>query len=167
MVFARLLFFSLLTLATPYAASIAAAAETAAASPAAAPAAAPAATPAAPDRALPASECGPTGTYVASLNSCLQVGGATVWQVNLKTGDTSHLAVLVGVAVVHQDVLRLGGGFYCGAGMAIHGPNAGQCDLLLIARFGTLGFGTELFQVDGRAVYQGLFSLGLALPGVQ
>ena len=165
MVIIRLIFFSLLTLATPYAASIAAAAETAAAPPAAAPAAAPADAPAA--HALPASECGPTGVYVQSLNACVQIGGATVWQVNMKTADTSHLAVLVGVAIIHQDALRLGGAFYCGAGLAIHGPNAGQCDLLAVARFGTVGFGTEVFQQDGRAVYQGLFSLGLTLPGVQ
>jgi len=157
MVIIRLIFFSLLTLATPYAASIADAAETATTSPADASTA----------HALPASECGPTGVYVQSLNACVQIGGATVWQVNLKTADTSHLAVLVGVAAIHQDALRLGAAFYCGAGLAIHGPNAGQCDLLAVARFGTVGFGTEVFQQDGHAVYQGLFSLGLTLPGVQ
>ena len=158
---ARLLIFLTLTMTTPWAGAIAQAAEDAAAVPATATPTAPAA------HAAPASECGPTGVYVPALNACAQIAGSTVWQVNLKTADTSQMGVLVGVAVIHQDAMRLGGAFECGAGLAIHGANAGQCDLLFVMRFGTVGFGAEIFQVAGKAVYQGLFSVGLTLPGVQ
>lgn len=160
---ARLIFFLVLTLGTPWAGSVAHAAEDATTATPATPA-----TPAAPaTHALPASECGPTGVFIPSLNSCGQIAGSTVWQVNLKTADTSQMGVLVGVAVIHQDAMKLGGAFECGAGLAIHGANAGQCDLLFVMRFGTVGFGAEIFQVAGKAVYQGLFSVGLTLPGVQ
>ena len=158
---ARLLIFLTLTMTTPWAGAIAQAAEDATAVPATATPTAPAA------HAAPASECGPTGVYVPALNACAQIAGSTVWQVNLKTADTSQMGVLVGVAVIHQDAMRLGGAFECGAGLAIHGANAGQCDLLFVMRFGTVGFGAEIFQVAGKAVYQGLFSVGLTLPGVQ
>ena len=158
---ARLICFAILTLGTPWAGAIAQAAEDATAVPVTATPTAPAA------HAAPASECGPTGVYVPTLNACAQIAGSTVWQVNMKTADTSQMGVLVGVAIIHQDSLKMGGAFECGAGLAIHGANAGQCDFLFVMRFGTLGFGTEVFQTAGHAVYQGLFSVGLTLPGVQ
>jgi hypothetical protein len=158
---ARIICFAVLTLASPWIGTIAQAAEDAAAAPATAMPTAPAA------HAAPASECGPTGVYVPALNACVQIAGSTVWQVNLKTADTSQMGVLLGVAIIHQDSLKLGGAFECGAGLAIHGANAGQCDLLFVMRFATIGLGTEVFQTAGHVVYQGLFSVGLALPGVQ
>jgi hypothetical protein len=155
----RLICFALVTLATPFVGNMAHAAD---AAPASAPAAAPAAAP------VPTPDCGTAGVYVVVINSCVQFASATGWQVNLRTADVSRLAMLVGVAVIHQDSLRLGAGFYCGAGVALSGPNAGQCDLLFsVARFGALGFGTQVFQSAGRAVYQGLFTVALNLPGTQ
>jgi hypothetical protein len=155
----RLICFAALTLATPWAGSIAHAAEPAAVPPDVAAIAA---------QVTPLPPCGPTGVYIPALNACGQIAGSTVWQINLVTADVSQLGVLIGVAVIHQDALKLGGAFECGAGLAIHGKNSGQCDLLFVLRFGTVGIGTEVFKGDaGQAVYQGLFSVGLTLPGVQ
>jgi hypothetical protein len=158
MILIRLICFALLTLATPFAGSIARAAE---------PAATPTMQPA-PVPLVPAEPCGPTGAYVASLNACVQAAAAQIWQTNLKTGDVSRVAFLAGLAIVHRDVLHLGFGLYCGVGVAENSPNAAQCDLLASAGgYGVIGFGVQSFRANGLAVYQGLFSIGLQLPGVK
>jgi hypothetical protein len=91
---------------------------------------------------------------------------ATGWQVNLRTGDLDRVALLLGVEATYDVGINLGAGLYCGAGIAGSSPNAAQCDLLVsVARYGAVGFGSQVFKDNGRAVYQGLAFVGLTLPG--
>ena len=163
----RLLVFAVVTLATPWAGSIARAAETA---PAIAPVVATPPTPEGPACPVPPPppDCGPVGAFVAGLNSCLQFASATGWQINLQNGSVNRLAILVGVALIHRDTAKLGIGIYCGAGLSTEQKNAGQCDLLFsAAKFGAAGIGVQMLNLEGKSIFQGLATLAVHLPGTE
>jgi hypothetical protein len=104
-------------------------------------------------------DCGPLGVAVNSLNICIVPSTAGGQVFNLKTGSVTNIALLVGIAAIHQDNLSLGAGFYCGADLALSTPNGFMCaGLVSIKNYGAFGGGFSSYHdsLANQQIFQGL-----------
>ena len=104
-------------------------------------------------------DCGPLGVAVNSLGICIVPSSAGGEVFNLKTGSATNIGLMLGVAALHQDNLQLGGGFYCGAALALSAPNGGMCAALFtIKNYGAAGGGFLVYHdsIANQYVWQGL-----------
>ena len=104
-------------------------------------------------------DCGPLGVAVNSLNICIVPSTAGGQVFNLKTGSVTNIALLVGIAAIHQDNLSLGAGLYCGADLALSTPNGFMCaGLVSIKNYGAFGGGFSSYHdsLANQQIFQGL-----------
>ena len=104
-------------------------------------------------------DCGPLGVAVNSLNICIVPSTAGGQVFNLKTGSVTNIALLVGIAAIHQDNLSLGAGLYCGADLALSTPNGFMCaGLVSIKNYGAFGSGFSSYHdsLAKQQIFQGL-----------
>ena len=104
-------------------------------------------------------DCGPLGVAVESLGICIVPSSAGGEVFNLKTGTATNVGILLGIAAIHQDKMQLGGGFYCGANLALNAPDGGMCAAMFtIKNYGAAGGGFLVFHdsLADKYVFQGL-----------